>query len=224
MKIKKLIEINFLVIILGLSACTAVPATPTLDATALVTQVAQTLRAQYTQTAQKQPSVTPQPGSPTPNSAATLLPTAVPLATTTPTTSAIITLAPNATLGATAAPQAAGTLAPVAAPAAEFAVVHVFTSVNHASLSASCPPGYTFEFAGSIATNGPGTVTYNWEFSDGSKTDDQTLEFSAAETKNISTSWTIGADGKTPGDNPYKGWARITINQPQSPGFFAGLF
>ncbi|MCE1253800.1 MAG: hypothetical protein LWX83_09655, partial [Anaerolineae bacterium] len=88
------------------------------------------------------------------------------------------------------------------------------TSVNNAGMSAACPPGYTFVFSATITANGPGNVTYDWEFSDGHKTDVQTLEYTAAGSKVVTASWEVGNGGEIGVGETYNGWARITINDP----------
>jgi hypothetical protein len=204
------------ILALAVSGCNSAPESPTpaptIDTTALVNQISQTLEAKMTQQAAQIPTAQP---------IATLLPTAVALTSApTPTlppvqpTFLLPTLlpSPSAALPVT-------TPAAAAVPPALFAVIHVVTDVNHADLSASCPPGFTFNFTGSITTNGPGTVTYYWEFSDNSKTDTKTLTFDSASTQNVNTDWTLGSSGKTPGSNPYKGWARVTIVQPNNQVF-----
>jgi hypothetical protein len=201
-----------------ISSCTQAPSivaqVPAIDLTALSAQIAQTLEAKYTQQAPKIP--TPIPG-------ATLLPTAI--ANTLAPTPFIATSQPATILVPSSVPSLANSLpvntpiAGAAVPPVLFAVIHVITNVNHADISTSCPPGYDFQFTGSISTNGPGTVIYNWEFSDNSKTNNQTLTFKSAETQTISTDWNLGTGGKTPGSNPYKGWARVTIVQPNNQVF-----
>ena len=213
---------SLLILPLAMNGCTSTPAAsteaPTLDTTALVSQIAQTLEAKYTQQAAQNPTL---------EAVSTLLPTAVPLTlaptpTLPPAQSALLlpTLTPTATPGSSGIKPATG----AAAPPALFAVIHVISGVNHADISTTCPSGYTFNFTASISTNGPGTVTYYWEFSDNTKTDIQTLTFDSASTQTVSSSWELGKDGKTPGSNPYKGWARITIVKPNNQVFTRASF
>ena len=230
-KFKSLIEcptigiclIFYSLIISGCSTISAAPnAAPTVDTTALVAQISQTLEAKFTQQVSQLPSL---------DLAATLLPTAIVTNTPLPTpilptlqaSNMVTTLfpipspKPGAVLLTTSAPGAA-------IPPALFAVIHVITSVNHADISTSCPPGYTFQFSADISTNGPGMVTYNWEFSDNSKTNNQTLTFVSAATQVVTTDWNLGTGGRTPAGNPYKGWARITIVQPNNQVFTRAPF
>ena len=202
-----------LLIALVIYGCSPVPAAPaaapTLNTTALVEQIVQTLEAKMTRAA---PQATSQPPA-----AATLLPLA-PSSTAAPLPTAQLAVFPSPT-ASPAGPIVTLTAAPVVLPTPLFAVIHVTTSVNHIDITNTCPPGYDFLFSGAITTNGPGTVTYNWEFSDYNKTATQTLTFTSAGTQSISTDWNLGKDGKTPGGNPYKGWARITIVQPNNQVF-----
>lgn len=191
------------------TACIPNQATaPTIDTGAIMTQAVQTVEAKYTLTAAFQPS---------PSETATPLAIA-PSATPLPTLTAL-TLEPSLTPS-----NAPSSNAKVIAYPAVFAVIHVFTNVDIDDIAMDCPPGYKFNFSASISTNGPGEVVYYWEFSDFSKTDNQTLTFTSAETQNISTSWEVGSGGSTPGDNPYKGWARVTIVKPNNQVFSRASF
>ena len=201
-----------IVISISICACSSLPATPsptaivfpTIDTSALVTQIAGTLVAQFTQSAASQA---------TPSPSATSLATAPALTQVSASLTGLPAASPIHTLVARV------TSVPAQAFPALFAVVHVTTSVNIDDIASDCPPGYTFQFAGTIATNGPGDVTYNWEFSNGSKTDDQILTYTSAATQNVNTSWKLGDSGNTSGSNPYKGWARITIVKPNQQVF-----
>jgi hypothetical protein len=216
----KIVMITFCLTGLVLSACggNAPAAAPTVDTTALVTQIAQTLQAEFTQKAILNPSAT---AIPQVLPSATLLPSVVPLPSA--TSFSLPTLAPAT---ATALPVSSGgtTTSGSFAPAALFAVNHVVTTVNNAGMSTNCPPGYTFKFTATIGTNGPGAVTYDWEFSNGTKSDVQTLEFTSAAYQTVSTEWTVGKDGEIPTGNTYKGWARITIIKPNNQVFSRAAF
>lgn len=68
-----------------------------------------------------------------------------------------------------------------------------------------------FDFTGEIKTNGAMTVKYTWLRSDGATSPEKTLEFDAAGSKTVTTSWTLGADGNT-----YEGlWQQIKITTPE---------
>lgn len=67
-----------------------------------------------------------------------------------------------------------------------------------------------FDFTGEIKATGAMTVTYTWLRSDGATAPEKTLEFDAAGSKTVSTSWTLGADGNT-----YEGlWQQIKVTAP----------
>jgi len=90
-----------------------------------------------------------------------------------------------------------------------FAVTNASAAVNP-PFSSACPQ--TFNFTGSITTNGGGIVNYKWVRSDGSESPVQALTFFAAGTQNVAPdSWTLGA----PGFN-FNGWARIEVLAPNS--------
>lgn len=81
--------------------------------------------------------------------------------------------------------QAPATATNTSAPA--FAV----TSVN-ITTSGACG-GFTAN--ASIITNGPGTVTYTWKFSDGATVPNETLTFATAGTQTDSYTWSVSAPG-----------------------------
>ena len=95
---------------------------------------------------------------------------------------------------------------------ASFSVNHVDMDVSPSNADVSCPPGQSFSFSADIFTNGGGTVSYYWAFSDGTKSAEKTLNFSNASDQTVKTSWALGASTVSP--NPFKGWARIYIDAP----------
>ena len=77
--------------------------------------------------------------------------------------------------------------------------------MSPSAYSGACPG--TFNFSGSITTNGAGTVTYRWERSDGAIAPTQTLNFRAAGTLPAAAdSWQLGANGAF--------WERIRVFTP----------
>ncbi len=68
-----------------------------------------------------------------------------------------------------------------------FAVTKVVVSVNPTYFSGACPK--TFGCSVLITVNGPGTVTYQWERSDGGISPPQTMTFAAAGTASGYTGW-----------------------------------
>jgi hypothetical protein len=98
-------------------------------------------------------------------------------------------------------------------PSSGFAVTHIEMSVDTAASTVNCPPGHNFTFTGDIETNGAGTVTYYWNFGNGTKTAEKTLNFSSAGTQSVSTTWNLGTTGPE-SSNPFNGWARIYIDAP----------
>ena len=96
---------------------------------------------------------------------------------------------------------------------AGFAVRHVLMSVDSEDVTVTCPVGHVFTFTGDITTNGSGTVTYYWQFSNGATTDENSLDFSSAGTIDVSTTWALGTN-RIVDPNPFDGWARIYIDSP----------
>ena len=76
-----------------------------------------------------------------------------------------------------------------------FEVRHVYMTVNNASVTAVCPPGYPFTITADIWTNGGGDVVYRWEFSDGTRSNEHTLRFGNARHKSVSTTFSADATG-----------------------------
>ena len=76
-----------------------------------------------------------------------------------------------------------------------FEVRHVYMTVDNTSVTAVCPPGYPFTITADIWTNGSGDVVYRWEFSDGTRSDRQTLHFGNARHKSVSTTFSANETG-----------------------------
>lgn len=68
----------------------------------------------------------------------------------------------------------------------------------------TCPT--TVDFYGTITMNGPGTVRYTFERSDGATAPVYTLVFPAAGTKEVRTSWTLGRS--------YSGYEKLKVISP----------
>jgi len=100
-----------------------------------------------------------------------------------------------------------------------FTVRHVLMSVDTSAITITCPPGHIFKFTADVVTNGPGTVTYYWEFSNGKKSELKTLSFPAAGEKTVTGTLKLGTTGQVPEGNPYTGWARLFIEQPNHQAF-----
>ncbi len=90
-----------------------------------------------------------------------------------------------------------------------FSVNKVNMSVSPKTASVTCPPGQSFTFSADIFTNGGGNVSYYWEFSDGTKTAEDTINFTNADDQTVKTSWTLGSKGAES-----SGWARVYIDAP----------
>jgi len=62
--------------------------------------------------------------------------------------------------------------------------------------------------------NKAGTITYHWDRSDNSSGSTETLTFSGADTKTVTTTWTYGAK-----PNTYHDWERIYVDDPNHQAF-----
>lgn len=73
-----------------------------------------------------------------------------------------------------------------------------------------------FTATASITTNGPGTVTYTWKFSDGATVSNETMTFASAGTQSDSYTWTTTASGTH--------WIDIYIITPNNQQFGRAQF
>jgi len=89
-----------------------------------------------------------------------------------------------------------------------FAVIDASLKADKAEVIGQCP--VTVNFTGYITTNGPGTVKYTFTRNDGATGPVFTLDFDAAGTKPVNTTWTLGGSGLM----EYSGWQRIKILSP----------
>ncbi len=172
--------------------------TPTPTATASPTPSA-------TLTATPSPTAT---ASPSPTATPTLSPTATrtfsPTATRTFSPTATRTFSPTATR--TFSPTATWTFSPTATwTPIVFGVTGISASVNPSSFSGACPA--VFNFTANITASAAGTVTYQWERSDGASGPVATVVFAAAESRTINTTWTLGASGTF--------WQRLRVLSPK---------
>ena len=92
-----------------------------------------------------------------------------------------------------------------------FAVTSANVEAEHTNIEGSCASPQTFNLMAHIKTNGAGKVTYYWQFDDGTKSATQTLDFSAAATKDVTTTYSTAVDGDH--------WASIYIDQPNHQPF-----
>jgi hypothetical protein len=75
------------------------------------------------------------------------------------------------------------------------------------AITAACP--FKVVFVGRITTDGPGTVHYVWLASDGRVSGDSSVDFAAASTQEVVTSWTLGDPGTA---NPI--WMAVRVTSP----------
>ena len=94
-------------------------------------------------------------------------------------------------------------------PAAAFAVTGVHVSAEHETIEGSCP--LSFHIGADITVNGPGTVTFWFQHSDGSISAASSVTFAAAGTKLVTESWSRNATGNY--------WAKIYIDKPNHQWF-----
>jgi hypothetical protein len=87
-----------------------------------------------------------------------------------------------------------------------FAVTSVLNTGGTASGSRPCPATLNFMF--SITTNGAGAVSYHVEQSNGAVGPTKSMMFSAADTKSLTSSWTVSSSGSY--------WVKLVITSPNS--------
>jgi hypothetical protein len=85
-----------------------------------------------------------------------------------------------------------------------FAVTGVTARADPESYTGACPR--KFAFTAQITVNGPGTVEYTWERSDGATAPTQSISFEAAGSRAVSDVWQLGAAGSH--------WKRVRIVKP----------
>jgi len=85
-----------------------------------------------------------------------------------------------------------------------FAVTSVVANTSPTTFAGACPKIFTFY--ATITANGPGTVTYRWERSDGGYSDIQSITFYEAGTKTTTLQWELGSSAS--------GWHRVHILTP----------
>jgi len=85
-----------------------------------------------------------------------------------------------------------------------FSVIGVTASVDQPSFSGACPVHFYSQAV--ITVNGPGTVLYRWENSDGESNPTQSLNFSSAGAQTVNTGWEIDSSGSY--------WVRVHILSP----------
>jgi len=85
-----------------------------------------------------------------------------------------------------------------------FAVTSVIANTYPSTFTGACPK--TFTFYATITANGPGTVTYRWERSDGGYSDVQSITFNEAGTKTTTLQWDLSGSAS--------GWHRIHVLTP----------
>ncbi len=94
-----------------------------------------------------------------------------------------------------------GSPTPTAAP---FAITKVNMSADNANYSGACP--HTFNLSAEITSTAAGNVTYFWEFSDGSKTSKQSVDFGGPGNKTVTTTWQVASN--------FDGWVKVYIDNP----------
>ena len=120
-----------------------------------------------------------------------------------PAASAVYTLTAINSAG-TVTRSAVTTVNPAPPAAIPFAVTGVIANTSPSTFTGPCPK--TFTFYATIAVNGPGTVTYRWERSDGEYSEIQSITFYEAGAKTTTLQWDLSG--------PASGWHRIHVLTP----------
>jgi hypothetical protein len=94
--------------------------------------------------------------------------------------------------------------APLPPAPTPFAVTSVIANTYPSTFTGDCPK--TFTFYATITANGPGTVTYRWERSDGGYSDIQSITFYEAGIKTTTLQWELSGSAS--------GWHRIHVLTP----------
>ncbi len=91
--------------------------------------------------------------------------------------------------------------------ASAYGITSVTYTVTHTGTCTTANMFFTITAA--ISSNGPLTITYHWQHSDGPKTSDTTLNFSQAMSKTVSDQWSL----KNAGNNQPR-WDQIVVTAP----------
>lgn len=97
---------------------------------------------------------------------------------------------------------------PFTLAAAGFRVTRVAAAAAVGSTGA-CPVQVTF--TGTVQATAPGTVRYQWERSDGAAPRPFSINFTAAGTRTVRSTWTLGAPGRET-----SGWQRLRLLEPHA--------
>ena len=99
-----------------------------------------------------------------------------------------------------------------------FAVVSATTRVDQKTFTGACP--HKFNFEADIKVTDEGKVTYHWERSDGASSSTETIKFTEAGQKTVTTSWNFGGAGNTYTNY----WIRLYIDEPNHQYFPKAVF
>lgn len=114
------------------------------------------------------------------------------------------TVAGGGTAAAPSGSSASSGSSAVAGPEAEpFSIGPPYGQIDESYI---CGEGHQFNFTADITSNGPGTITYRWLFSDGA-TIPGSLTFTSASTRQLTTTWDLGQQN-------YSGWASLEVLTP----------
>lgn len=90
-----------------------------------------------------------------------------------------------------------------------FRIVEMMLRANPVKYSGPCP--VTIKFSGRISVaGGGGQVSYKFLRKDGASGPIKTLDFASAGTKNVATTWRLGAPGQS-----FRGWRAIKTFDPE---------
>jgi hypothetical protein len=122
-----------------------------------------------------------------------------------PAASTVYTIsATNSTGTVTRSTVATVNSAPLPPAPMPFTVTSVVANTSPATFTGACPK--TFTFFATITANGPGTVAYRWERSDGANSDIQSITFYEAGTKTTTLQWELSGSAS--------GWHRVHVLTP----------
>jgi len=93
-------------------------------------------------------------------------------------------------------------------PLTASAAITATASANPVAYNGACPGVITF--TGKIKSTAPATVRYRWIRSDGAIAPIKSITFTAAGTKTVTTTWTLGGASLP----AYSGWEAVKILVP----------
>lgn len=100
----------------------------------------------------------------------------------------------------------------------QFGITSVTYSIDR-NPATGCPTNVRYTVNATLTTNGPLSLGYYWDQSDGNRSANNTLRFTEAGSKTISREWMVGK-----GDSPNPRWMQIVVTSPDLQKYDQAVF